>query len=108
MKEYSYTLKSNINPDIKVGDKVNLIDGSGLTLNIDQYYHKAKQYFIVNSYPEATGLNETLKDCEATVIKTGIVDKISLGCIYWAYIQDVLIKVGNVEFRTCSQFVTKI
>lgn len=100
-------LKFFINPDIKEGDIVQLIDGSGL--HHDKLDDKL---FIVFSYPELFDSNEILKNLEFKVIKTNIKDRIStpVNHIYasFSFLLDIEIENNGVKLRTCSKFVTKI
>ncbi len=108
MKKHSYKITQHINKSINVKDKVKLIDGSGLSLNCKWDSPFAKNYYIVYDYPEITGLSTNLKNCIAEVIKTNITDIGLPGACNTFRIQDIIIKIGNAEFRTCSQFVIKI
>lgn len=99
----TYTLKTNThNKDIKVGDKVYLWDGSSLT-----HIHIKDDFYIIKAYPNITGSNKKLKAIQATVITTGITDKIVLGAIDWAYTQGIVIQIGKAKFRTASSMVKK-
>ena len=61
----SFKIKKLINKNIKVGDTVKIVDGSGISLKNN--YNK--KIYIVNYYPELTGSNSNLKDINATVLK---------------------------------------
>lgn len=95
-----YKLKSVVNPKIKVGDSVYLIDGSALSNDKSD-----KEYYIVFAYRELTGRQEKLKEIKATVLETNITDNILTGSIGIAYIQDITVQIGDAVFRTCSGMV---
>jgi len=109
MNKQFYKIIREVNKDIKVGDTVKLIDGSGLS-NID---NPEKEYYIVFSYPDLTGIIRTaLGQIECVVLETGITDIITSPNNFvkdsYCYGVDIRIKVGNTEFYTCSKFVKKI
>jgi len=65
----TFKIERLINNDIKVGDTVVVNDGSSLTsFNYDQ----DAEFFIVNSYPEVTGVDIKLINIPAKVIEIGI------------------------------------
>lgn len=100
----SSTLKTYINPNIQLGDRVKLIDGSALSCDT----HKEDLY-IVFSYPALTGSESTIKDMEGIVVEINVQDRIlnSRG-LSMAYLQDIVVSLGKANFRTCSKFVMKI
>lgn len=93
-----------INPAIKVGDRVKMIDGSGLSVvgvNDDVY--------IVYDYPHITGLRLPLEELVAEVLEIGVDDyAIASSIPSKAYLQDIVIQIGEGKFRTCSSFVSHI
>lgn len=95
----SFKIKKLINKNIKVGDTVKIVDGSGISLKNN--YNK--KIYIVNYYPELTGSNSNLKDINATVVKTGVKNYVCEGVSGFSFRQDVVIKIGNSEFRTFSK-----
>jgi len=105
MQKQSYKIRKFINPDIKVGNKVKLIDGSGLSVKDTEH----EDVYIVFAYPVLTGSHERLKDIEAYVEEIDIEDIIipSFG-LDTAYLQDIVVKIGEGYFRTCSKFVKNI
>lgn len=100
MKKITLEINERINPKVKEGDIVRLIDGSGLSC-VDS----DSDFYIVYSYPEVTGINEQLKHIDAEVLKIGVEDRCVCGSGDWAYKQDIVIKIGSAKFRTCSGFV---
>jgi len=102
MKSKSLKIKRLIDTEIKKGDTVRLIDGSGLThISIEQ------PFYIVRPYPEVTGEDKELEIIEAKVIETNITDYVTEGVCNNCYLQDIIIKVGNAKFRTYSKSVAK-
>lgn len=98
----SYRLLREINPKIKVGDKIKIFDGSGLTS------FKDKKVYIIFSYFDLTGLYEPLKDIEGTVLEVNVDDFVCTSHFETAYLQDVVIELGNAKFRTMSNFIQKV
>jgi len=99
----SIKLHKCINKEIKVGDKVKIYDGSSLTLNVED---TDKSYYVVYEYPEITGLNMELQNIIGQVVETGIEDKITFREFgEWCYLQDIIVKLGNAQFRTASKMV---
>ena len=101
MATRQYIFKTFINPNIKVGDKVRICDGSGLTRELDDDNH----YYIINSYSHITKTDKNLKEIIATVVAININDSISITHAGFARLQDIIIQLGDAKFRTCSQFV---
>ena len=100
----TFTIKKLINPDIKAGDKIMVIDGSSFTpLN-----HVDEEYYIIYAHPELTGSDEVIKDIVGEVIYTGIKNSICVGCLGTAYQQDVVIQLGTGLFRSCSKLLRKL
>ena len=108
--KHSCTIRVEINPNIKVGDKVFLIDGSGLTLVKEDDSEDANEYYIIFSYPDKTGSKLLLQSIEAKVIEVNVRDKIShrVDTLMNPLLQDIVVKVGDAEFRTCSKLVKKV
>ena len=98
----SIKVNDYINPNIKTGDIVEIIDGSSLSLEGSN-----DDYYIVYNYPEL-GIFKKLKECKFKVIATGVTDQINLSaCEGQAYLQDIIIleiKSNNL-FRTSSKHV---
>ena len=95
-------VSSYIDPKITVGAIVRLTDGSGLSIKEKNIY---KDFYIVGSYPEEVGARTKLEDCACEVIETGVTDWVVAGVLNHCYIQDIVVKIGKAEFRTCSAFV---
>lgn len=98
------TLKKHINPSIKVGDKVRMVDGSAFSYSGKQ----TESLFITQSYPELTGLGANIEDIDATVLAVNINSVATLWGNSSAYITDIKLSIGNGEFFTCSKFVEKV
>jgi len=96
----SFEIKTFKDESLKVGDKVKIWDGSGFSYIGDTDEHVA----IVHSYPEMTASNEKLLDIEGEVVEIGVTNRGVMGfrCIY---LQDIVIKLGEGLFRSCSEFV---
>jgi len=106
METFTATIKHYIDPTIKVGDIVRLIDGSALT-------HEEKKCHIVFSYPKLTGIHKKLKFIDCIVLKVNITNKIAIDPSFTrntkiVYLQDIKIKCGNAVFRTSSGMVSKV
>lgn len=97
-----YNLRKHINPDIKVGDQLYLIDGSGL-LPVKEY---KDPIFIVSSYPELFGTEEIIKDLKFTVVQTNIEDIITPSVVGTALLLDCLIEYNGCQLYTCSYFLS--
>jgi hypothetical protein len=94
-------LRRCINKDIKVGDTVKIVDGSGLT-------HNGKRKYIYSSYESATKSKLPLSEMYFKVVETNVEDKISeTANPKTFYLQDLAIEFKGVVFRTCSAFVRK-
>lgn len=104
MNKKSYQLIHLYSPHIKVGDEVYLKDGSALTLLSDDNKETKDSYYIVNSYPICTGSTLKLEEIKATVITINIKDRVTIGSVS-VYIQDIIVQIGNAQFRTCSALV---
>jgi len=88
------------NPSIKIGDKVRLKDGSGLSVkNNDDMY-----VVIVCSYHSLTDSFQPLKDLTATVVEVGLEETVLI-TDHSAYVQDIIIDINGCKFRTPSDFV---
>ncbi len=95
-------LEYYIDPTIEVGDKVRMIDGSGLSIA-----NSSEEVYVVDSYPELLGTDRLLKNLIATVIAVGV-ETNGINGYKTIYIQDIQIQIGEVVFNTCSQFVSKV
>ncbi len=96
-------LRKHFDTSIKVGDKVKLRDGSGLSVkDKDDMY-----VVIICSYHTLTGSLQPLKDLTATVIEVGLEDTVSI-TDHSAYIQDIIIDINGCKFRTPSEFVYNV
>jgi len=102
----SITIQNRINPEIKVGDYVKLFDGSALSC--DKHDNDKRPLYIVNSYRELTGMSIIIKDIPALVISTGITNKVCDTGDNLLYLQDIVVKIGNADFRTCSGLVEQL
>jgi len=102
----THTINTNINPNIKVGDLVMVVDGSAFSIkNTDKH---DKDLYIIYAYPELTGLDIPIKHIPAIVTKTGVTDKGCIGAVNSIYLQDIIILIGKTKFRTSSRHVTVI
>lgn len=91
-----------IDPSIKIGDRVYLQDGSALSC----VKYNEKDFYIVCAYPEITKSPLKLMRIEATVVEININDiVITNGDNEWGYLQDIIVDVNGVKFRTASKFV---
>ena len=103
MQKATLIIRKFINPDIKAGDKVMIVDGSAFTpLNFIE-----ENYYIVDAYPKITGSEKIIKDIEGEVIFTNLTDNVTSG-VDSVYLQDCIIQLGNGLFRTASQFLKKV
>lgn len=100
MKTGSLEIRTLINKEIKKGDTVRLIDGSGLS-----HIESTEAFYIIYAYYNETGLNQALKHIDAEVLEVGVCDYCVLGAAKNVYLQDIVIKIGNAKFRTSSKFV---
>lgn len=98
-----FIISKHINPEIKKGDKVRLIDGSGLTC-AKEY---KEQICIVFPYEEITGSKLPLRELTFTVTRTGIKDLVCSGVLGTVYLQDIELEYNGVKFYNCSKFVSK-
>lgn len=100
-KRISLKVEEYINKDIKVGDKVIMIDGSSFTSveNTDE------ELYIVDSYPKLTGSSSIIKEIIGEVVETGIKNFAVPGYDCY-YLQDIVVKIGKGKFRTASKMVT--
>jgi len=100
----TFDIKKLINPDIKAGDKIMVVDGSSFTpLN-----HIDEEYYIISAHPELTGSDEKIKDIVGEVVYTGIENSICFGHLSTAYLQDVVIQLGTGLFRSSSKLLRKV
>ena len=88
--------------DLKVGDKVYLIDGSSLTIGDED---DKEDYYIVFAYPNVTKREKILREIEATVLETELTDFFAEGVFGGIYQQDIKILVGKAIFYTSSAHV---
>lgn len=100
----TFELKKYVNPKIKAGDKVKVIDGSAFS----PLEYEEEDLYIVLSYPNRTGEETILKEIVGEVIYTGIENSICMGVCGSVYQQDIVVQLGNGLFRTCSKFVSKV
>ena len=101
MKKESFKIKKLINPSIKIGDVVKLVDGSGLTCDKIQYP------IIIRAYPDVLESTRCIKNLIAIVV--GINQEYVTNSFYdQVYLQDISITINGILFRTASQFVVKV
>lgn len=92
------------NPQIKIGDRVYLRDGSGVTPVTSN-----EEVYIVNAYPHLTGRDEKLMDMIGVVVAINVCEYVCrAGFNDNLYLQDVVVCLGEGLFRTCSEFVSLI
>jgi hypothetical protein len=97
----SIFLKHLVDSDIKVGDVVRVIDGSGFS-PVDERDPKLIVFPI-------EGYSSNICEMTATVIATGVKNYGVNGAFPDEYyVQDTLIDIRGHLFRTCSQFLAKI
>jgi hypothetical protein len=99
MDKRSLKLVKYKNPQIKVGDKIKLIDGSALS-----HITEKGDFYIIHSYRKLTGSDLPLEDIVGEVVKTNVKNHGCFGA-FDIYVQDIVVKLGKAKFRTCSQFV---
>ena len=94
------------NPDIKVGDLVQLIDGSSL---IGANPQDDTYYLIGKEYPYITGYKLPLMNIFFEVVETDVEDVgSSFATIYnHVYVCDIKIKANDAYFYTSSNHVKK-
>lgn len=97
----SVEVNFEINKKIKVGDSIKIFNGSSLSRKDDN----ERSYYIVSFYPEVTGTNDDLEEIIGSVVETNITDQIHISNFDWGYLQDIVIKLGDAEFRTSSRMV---
>ena len=100
----SFIATKHIDKNIKVGDFVKFIDGSGFSIKDDVIDYPV----IVHRYPLVFGLDTIVKNIVFKVIKTGVNDRIlASGCDY-GYFQDIELEAPNGTIvYSCSAFVKK-
>lgn len=109
MKNTVCTLESHINTDIKKGDIVKIVDGSGLNLLDYNHEYREERIYIINSYPDLTKSTKLLKDLEYEVIETNITDKVyKIGSLDIVNLLDCIIDFNGLKFRTMSKCLKKI
>lgn len=101
MRKKTLNLLSYINPAIEVGDTVRFKDGSSLSCPD----HNDQDFYIVHAYPNFTGSSLNLKEMLGKVVETGVTDKIIVGAVDNAYVQDIAVQLGDAIFRTSSKMV---
>lgn len=99
----SYIIKKRINPDIKVGDYVKVIDGSSFSSVLEPL----RTLYIVNSYSELTNVDTLIQDIIGHVIETKIDDAVLHSPTNNLYLQDIVIQLGKGLFRVSSKHVKK-
>lgn len=104
MKKQSLTIEYYIDKEIKKGDKVKFIDGSGMS----NHNFPDETFYIVFSYPKVLKTESIIKDLEFEVVETGITNKGCSGAFPKIYIQDIAVSYNGVVFHTPSNFVTKL
>ena len=101
MKKESFKIRNLINPSIKIGDVVKLLDGSGLTCDEIQYP------IIVRAYPDVLESTRRIENLIAVVV--GINQEyVTSPSFNEVYLQDISITINGILFRTASQFVVKV
>lgn len=99
----SLKIERYINPDIKVGDKVRIKDGSALHC----ITYPDRSFIIHNPYEEVFGVPDPMWDLPFTVVEANVEDYIdTFEICNTAYLQDIVVEYNGVQFRTCSKFVT--
>lgn len=102
MAKKSLKIDKYINENIKVGDFVYIIDGSGLTSES----LPDKDVYIIYSYPEI-GILKKLEDIHFKVIEVGVTYRVSTSVCDRVLLQDIVVESTNGEkFRTLSGFVS--
>lgn len=96
-------LSTKQNKNIKIGDRILLIDGSSLHAETTK-----EKCYIVHSHDDITGSNLPLKDIEGEVLKINEPYYSDPRISNYLYHCDLLIKLGKGEFRTSSSMVYKI
>ena len=102
----SFELFTHVNSEIKKGDIVKLIDGSGLSLKENELYSNNKNHYIVFEYPEL-GFELPLKEYHFIVVETNITNRVGGGSYDYKYLQDIIVECNGIQFRTASDFVSK-
>lgn len=100
----TFTIRVYKDNNLKVGDKVRLVDGSGFTSIEDN----TREVYIVVAYPNLTGSDVVLKELVAEVTEINITDKVCKGVLDNVYLQDIVVKIGEGFFRTSSGMVKSI
>ena len=101
MKKKSFKIRKLINPSIKIGDVVKLVDGSGLTCDEIQYP------IIVRDYPDVLESTRRIENLIAIVVGIGQ-EYVTNPSYDEVYLQDISITINGILFRTASQFVAKV
>lgn len=101
----TFTIDTFINNDIKVGDKVFLIDGSAFTCMSNELDNEVESIYIICSYPKLTGSDKIIKEIVAEVLEVGISNKCCSAVCNKVYLQDIIVQIGTGKFRTASKLV---
>jgi len=100
----SFIATKRIDKNIKVGDFVKFIDGSGFSIKDATIDYPA----IVYKYPLIFGLDTIVKNIAFKVIKTGVDDRIIASGYDHGYFQDIELEAPNgIIVYSCSAFVKK-
>lgn len=99
----TFRIDTNINSEVKVGDKVKLTNDETLThMNYDGSFDLLRKYPVL-------GINQPLEDLVGEVIVTGITEfAVERDGKYVTYLQDIIVKVEGQNFRTTSGAVRVI
>lgn len=105
MRKQSLEIQLRRQVSIQVGDTVRIIDGSALSVKDDP----DRVVSIVHPYPDTTGSEDILERIPCTVLEVGIINHVHpFEVCGIAYLQDLVIQVGDAEFRTNSRMVRKL
>lgn len=96
-------IRQHLQPDINVGDKVIIWDGSYLTCET----YPNEFFLIVSSYPEKLESEEKLKHLLGEVIKTNVTTNLTESFVDGIYQQDIQVSINGVIFNTCSGCVKR-
>ena len=99
----SFIIKKRINPDIKVGDYVSVIDGSSFSSVLEP----SRALYIVNPYSELTGVGTVIQDIIGHVVEIKIDDAFVQSPLDILYLQDIVVQLGTGLFRVASKHVKK-
>lgn len=97
----TFRIDRNIDPEVKVGDRIKLTSDETLT----HLAYQDMQFDLLRKYP-MLGLHEALEDIEGVVTHTGITDfAVMRDDKYVTYTQDIIVSIGSHMFRTSSRAV---